>query len=342
MRISLVALMTIGLLFSTIARSQEGGVFTATAEIENQSANELDAGADEALLSLLKAMTLETEQAKLAPILDQTKSLLKQAIFLGASQASSSRQVVSYDFDAQALTQAIFSAGLGLVPVERPRPLLWWVVRDLKGEIRYLDVNQDAAVVERVKSLLNEYRLNFDIPLYDLTDTLTVSSEALWQSQPVALARGMLRYQPQTQRLVKWAELSDNRILLNVLSLDEGRVDSLLEAIYTDQEAAFAALVELLIQRIRSELAVVADDSDLPDIVIDGLTNFQDYRQIVRTLEANVFVESVRVIRLDGQSLTLGIESPASRDQFKQILQDALNLEYLEINELGMRFGFGQ
>ncbi len=342
MRISLVALMTIGLLFSTIARSQEGGVFTATAEIENQSANELDAGADEALLSLLKAMTLETEQAKLAPILDQTKSLLKQAIFLGASQASSSRQVVSYDFDAQALTQAIFSAGLGLVPVERPRPLLWWVVRDLKGDIRYLDVNQDAAVVERVKSLLNEYRLNFDIPLYDLTDTLTVSSEALWQSQPVALARGMLRYQPQTQRLVKWAELSDNRILLNVLSLDEGRVDSLLEAIYTDQEAAFAALVELLIQRIRSELAVVADDSDLPDIVIDGLTNFQDYRQIVRTLEANVFVESVRVIRLEGQSLTLGIESPASRDQFKQILQDALNLEYLEINELGMRFGFGQ
>lgn len=342
MRISLVALMTIGLLFSTIARSQEGGVFTATAEIENQSANELDAGADEALLSLLKAMTLETEQAKLAPILDQTKSLLKQAIFLGASQASSSRQVVSYDFDAQALTQAIFSAGLGLVPVERPRPLLWWVVRDLKGEIRYLDVNQDAAVVERVKSLLNEYRLNFDIPLYDLTDTLTVSSEALWQSQPVALARGMLRYQPQTQRLVKWAELSDNRILLNVLSLDEGRVDSLLEAIYTDQEAACAALVELLIQRIRSELAVVADDSDLPDIVIDGLTNFQDYRQIVRTLEANVFVESVRVIRLEGQSLTLGIESPASRDQFKQILQDALNLEYLEINELGMRFGFGQ
>lgn len=334
--------MTIGLLFSTIARSQEGGVFTATAEIENQSANELDAGADEALLSLLKAMTLETEQAKLAPILDQTKSLLKQAIFLGASQASSSRQVVSYDFDAQALTQAIFSAGLGLVPVERPRPLLWWVVRDLKGEIRYLDVNQDAAVVERVKSLLNEYRLNFDIPLYDLTDTLTVSSEALWQSQPVALARGMLRYQPQTQRLVKWAELSDNRILLNVLSLDEGRVDSLLEAIYTDQEAAFAALVELLIQRIRSELAVVADDSDLPDIIIDGLTNFQDYRQIVRTLEANVFVESVRVIRLEGQSLTLGIESPASRDQFKQILQDALNLEYLEINELGMRFGFGQ
>ncbi|MDG0980624.1 MAG: DUF2066 domain-containing protein [Halieaceae bacterium] len=342
MRISLVALMTIGLLFSTIARSQEGGVFTATAEIENQSANELNAGADEALLSLLKAMTLETEQAKLAPILGQTKSLLKQAIFLGASQASSSRQVVSYDFDAQALTQAIFSAGLGLVPVERPRPLLWWVVRDLKGEIRYLDVNQDAAVVERVKSLLNEYRLNFDIPLYDLTDTLTVSSEALWQSQPVALARGMLRYQPQTQRLVKWAELSDNRILLNVLSLDEGRVDSLLEAIYTDQEAAFAALVELLIQRIRSELAVVADDSDLPDIVIDGLTNFQDYRQIVRTLEANVFVESVRVIRLEGQSLTLGIESPASRDQFKQILQDALNLEYLEINELGMRFGFGQ
>lgn len=334
--------MTIGLLFSTIARSQEGGVFTATAEIENQSANELNAGADEALLSLLKAMTLETEQAKLAPILGQTKSLLKQAIFLGASQASSSRQVVSYDFDAQALTQAIFSAGLGLVPVERPRPLLWWVVRDLKGEIRYLDVNQDAAVVERVKSLLNEYRLNFDIPLYDLTDTLTVSSEALWQSQPVALARGMLRYQPQTQRLVKWAELSDNRILLNVLSLDEGRVDSLLEAIYTDQEAAFAALVELLIQRIRSELAVVADDSDLPDIVIDGLTNFQDYRQIVRTLEANVFVESVRVIRLEGQSLTLGIESPASRDQFKQILQDALNLEYLEINELGMRFGFGQ
>ena len=61
----------------------------------------------------------------------------------------------------------------------------------------------------------------------------------------------------------------------------------------------------------------------------------------MRALEANVFVESVRVIRLDGQSLTLGVESPVSRDQFKQILQDALGLEYIEVNERGMRFGLG-
>jgi hypothetical protein len=89
-------------------------------------------------------------------------------------------------------------------------------------------------------------------------------------------------------------------------------------------------------------LAVKADETDLPNIVIDGLTNFQDYRRIMRALEANVFVESVRVIRLDGQSLTLGVESPVSREQFKQILRDALNLDYIEVNELGMRFGLGR
>lgn len=342
MRISLVVLMTIALLFSVIARSQENGVFRATAEIESQSASELDAGANLALLSLLKSMTLETEQTKLTPILNQGKSLLKQAIFLGVRDASSgSRQVVSYEFDAQALTQAIFAEGLGLVPADRARPLLWWVVSDLNGDVRYLDARRDFALVEGVKTLLDEYRLDFDLPLYDLTDTVTVSPDALWQSQTVPLARAMQRYQPQTQRVIKWAELTDNRILLSVLSMEEGRLNTQLEALYADTTEAASALVELLVRRARSDLAVTADEADLPNIVIDGLTNFQDYRRIMRALEANVFVESVRVIRLDGQSLTLGVESPVSRDQFKQILQDALGLEYIEVNERGMRFGLG-
>ena len=151
----------------------------------------------------------------------------------------------------------------------------------------------------------------------------------------------MQRYQPQTQRVIKWAELTDNRILLSVLSVEEGRLSTQLEALYADTTEAVSALVELLVRRARSDLAVTADEADLPNIVIDGLTNFQDYRRIMRALEANVFVESVRVIRLDGQSLTLGVESPVSRDQFKQILQDALGLEYIEVNERGMRFGLG-
>ena len=343
MRISLAVLMTIVLLFSAIARSQDVGVFTATAEIENQSARELDAGANKALLSLLRSMTLETDQAKLTPILSQAKSLLKQAIFLGVSDTSAiGKQVVSYEFDAQALTQAIFAQGLGLVPVERPRPLLWWVVRDLSGDTRYLDAYQDAAVIETVKNRLSEYSLDFDLPLYDLADTVTVSPDALWQSQTVPLARAMQRYQPQTQRVVKWAELADNRILLSILSLEGGRLTTNLEALYSNREEAASAMIEVIAYRVRSELAVIADDSDLPGIVIDGLANFQDYRRIVRTLEASVFVESVRVIRLKGQSLTLDVESPASREQFKQIVQEALGLEYLESSELGMRFGLSR
>lgn len=332
--------MTIVLLFSAGVRSQEGDVFTATAEIENQSASELDAGANQALLSLLRSMTLETEQAKLTPILGQAKSLLKQAIFLGNSDATSvGKQLVSYEFDAQALTQAIFTAGLGVVPADRPRPLLWWVIRDLSGNVRYPNASQDAAIINRLNSRLNEYDLGFDLPLFDLSDAVTLPPDALWQSQTVALARGMLRYQPQTQRVIKWAELSNNRVLLSVLSLEDGRLDTLLEAVYADQDGAIAALVQMLVERVRSDLAVTADDADLPHVVIDGLSNFQDYRRIVGTLESNLFIESVRVIRLEGQTLTLGIESPASREQFKKIVQEALGLEYLEMDEFGLRFG---
>ena len=332
--------MTIVLLFSAGVRSQEGDVFTATAEIENQSASELDAGANQALLSLLRSMTLETEQAKLTPILGQAKSLLKQAIFLGNSDATSvGKQLVSYEFDAQALTQAIFAAGLGVVPADRPRPLLWWVIRDLSGNVRYPNASQDAAVINRLNSRLNEYDLGFDLPLLDLSDAITLPPDALWQSQTVALARGMLRYQPQTQRVIKWAELSNNRVLLSVLALEDGRLDTLLEAVYADQDSAIVALVQMLVERVRSDLAVTADDADLPHVVIDGLSNFQDYRRIVGTLESNLFIESVRVIRLEGQTLTLGIESPASREQFKKIVQEALGLEYLEMDEFGLRFG---
>lgn len=339
MRISVVVLMTVAFFLGASARAQESGVFTETAEIEDQSAAELDIGAKKALLSLLRSLTLETDQRKLAPILSQTKGLLKQAIFLGESQDFfRGKQRVSYDFDAQAVTQAIFGAGLGLVPNARPRPLLWWVTREPDGHYGYLDVNQDADLIASAKAALREFRLDFDLPLYDLTDTLAVNPDALWQGQALPIARAMLRYAPQTQRIVKWAKLADDRVLLSVLSLDDGRLNTQLESVYPSQEVALMALIEALARTVRNGLAVVADDTDLPEIVIDGLKDFQDYRRIIRLLESNVFVESVQVQRLTGQSLTLTVESPASAQQFKQILQDSLGLKFLELNDAAMRF----
>ena len=342
-RALIVAIVTLSFWISLDVRSQEYGAFTALAEIENQSAQAIDLGAQAALLSLVRSLTLETDDVKLEPILKQSKRLLKQSIFLGVNQSQvGNKQTVSFEFDAQAVTQAIFAQGLGVVPADRPRPLLWWVMNDKQGRIRYIDTSRDVALIESARATLDEYGLDFDLPLYDLTDTMAVPADALWQGDPVQIARGMLRYEAQSQRIVKWAELSDDRIFLSISLLSDGRFTTQVERIYTDRGQALGALIEALTLMVRSELAVIADDTELPSIVINEVTDFGDYRRILRALEANVFVESVQVVRLSGQTITLAVKSPASVDQFKEIMRDTLGLEYLGSSELGLQFRVGE
>ncbi len=334
MRAIWVALVTLSLVLDITVQAQDGGVFTATAAIEDQSSRELAQGSEKALLSLLRSLTLETDPAKLEPILTRSQTLLKQSIFLGVEETlKGTQQLVSFDFDAQAVTQAIFAAGLGVVPKDRPRPLLWWVVNDEQGVPRYLDGDRDSSLIAAYRVLLSEFGLDFDLPLYDLADTLAVSANALWEGRSLQIARGMLRYQPQPQRLVKWAKLSEGRVFLSVSLMQDGRLNVLLEQIFSSESLALDSLIETHAHMVRSELAVVADDADLPPIMIEGLRDFDDYRRITLALEANVFVESVRVVRLNGDRLTLSVESPASIDQFTQILRQTLDLEYLGADE---------
>ena len=316
-------LIATALIASSWAVAFDDRVYTAGIVVEGQSSEELDSAADEALVKLITQLTLIEDPRKIAPILERRAALLVRSVFQERNPEQSVGREVLFEFDAQALTQALFENGLGLVPSDRDGPLLWWVIDDGRGA-RFFDRDIDTELSETVAALLAPYGVTLQWPLYDLQDALNGPPESLWRLDRVNMVRAAMRYPSQPQWLVRWATLTDFRVIMNVYELSQGGLGERISGVFDSSSQALERLRIEVLSDTRNRLALEPTLEKNPILTVTGLRRFSDYRWVLEQLESSVLIERVRVLELRGNTLVLELESLTSVDQLRGVVRDLL------------------
>ena len=326
-------------LSSELSTAQTQGIYAEQAFTQDQSEAELAKGAKQALTGLLQRLTLETQPSAFESIVAQSDSLVKRAIFQDSDNLpSQGLRSVLYEFDAQAVTRAVFEAGLGVVPDDRPTPVLWWAVLDEQLAPRFIDRQADQPVLSALTESLARYDLTMTPPLFDLEDRQQLTPEALWRSQTTSIVRAASRYGSAPQYVIQWAELSNNQVIATMSQIKPQGLVILFERTFSSATTALQAIAAQIATDLRDQLAVTSDTTSLPLIIFEDLRGFDEYRMITRALEGSVFITSMQVYKLIGRELVLKVDSPVSREQLESVLLELLPLELVSSDADELRF----
>ena len=315
------------------------GIYAEQAFTQDQSEAELAKGAKQALTALLQRLTLETQLSAFESIIAQSDSLVKRAIFQDSDDLpSQGLRSVLYEFDAQALTRAVFEAGLGVVPEDRPMPVLWWTVLDDQLAPRFIDHQADQLILNALAESLARYDLTMTTPLFDLEDRRQLTPDAVWRSQTTPIVRAANRYGSAPQYVIQWAGLSNGQVIVTMSQITSKDLLISFERTFSSATAALQAITALIAADLRDQLAVTSDTTSLPLITFENLRGFDEYRMITRALEGSVFVTSMQVYKLVGRQLVLKVDSPVSREQLESVLVELLPLELVSSDADELRF----
>lgn len=306
------------------ALAVDDDVYTASAFVEGQSARELDRAADEALVNLITQLTLIEGRDELAPVLAQRPRLLVRSVFKARVAEQAVGREVSFEFDAQSLTQALFENGLGLVPPNREGPLLWWVIDDGRVGARFFDREVDAALSDTLTSSLSTLGITLHWPLYDLQDAISGPPESLWRLDRSSIVRAAMRYSSQPQWLIRWATLTDSRVIMNIYELNQERIDERVSGVFESVSQALERLRIEVLSNTRTRLALAPALEKNPILTVEGLRSFSDYRWVLEQLDSSVLIERVRVLELRGSTLVVELKSLTSVDQLRGRISDLL------------------
>ena len=322
------------------------GLFTASAEVLDQSAEQRDLGLRQALAEVLIRLTgdrsihawADTEAILLrAPALVQRYSfeaLPEPAADGEAGQSGADVQRPRYRlqavFDGRAVEAAAREAGLPIWGRSRPRHLLWLAISDERGPRSLID--QDSAQT-RAAAILEAARargIPLTFPLLDLEDRRNLEFADVWGGFSERVLAASARYDaPQvvTAAIGREGGLWVGRwTLLN----RDGPVDSWVVTELTP-EAAMAEGVHVLADRQAARLAVRSGNFvQTLALRVNGIGNLFDYGRVLGHLEGLNSVQSVQVAEITPGSVLFRLRVEGDRDTLANELALVRMLEPVE------------
>lgn len=318
----LVFLLLPALVTGAARAADAGGLFEAAVPVADQSDAARDEALRHALAEVLVRVTGDTAVAQApgaAPLLGNARRYVGQFSYErrlpeDAEPGSEPRLFLQARFDGAALEQAVRQAGLPFWGTERPATLVWLAYQN--GSERGLVGADSGGVAADARTALQRAArmrgVPLVLPLLDTEDRRAVSVADIWGGFDERVLAASRRYAADTVLVGKLQQLgpawrADWRLigeegeisrwqsmpaaLPGVLS---GGIDPLADA--------YAARFAL---RPGGEGAVTGSRVELHVLGVDGL---RDYGTLLEYLRDLTLVRSLRVERLDGEELVLGLQ----------------------------------
>jgi hypothetical protein len=315
----------LGLTAMSPAHSASDEALIIRVEVTDRSEATIDSAAREALARALLQRSGD-------------RSLLEQPA-VQAALASARAQLSLFQFervqgitrfvahiDQTALEQLIREANGTLWAEQRPPILLWLVVDDKDGR-RFGNQTEEEALWESMAEEFDALGLNLRRPLYDLTDSLLVSPEALWQRDFDAIIEASGRYGMTHLLVGRLIRLSEGRYIAEWIYSDG--TDERFSTVQADSVASVIdpgvrlATAEMQL-RYAVELTGAATQRSLI-ISVRNVISLEDYKAVTRAMASIQTLERVRPLSVDGDMLVLevfGISEPETLMRLMASLQD--------------------
>ena len=294
-------------------------------EVADRSEATIDTAAREALVRALLQRSGDRDLLEHPVVQAALASARAQLSLFQFERVQGSTRFVAH-IDQTALEQLIREANGTLWAELRP-PILLWLVVDEKDGRRFGNQTEEEALWESMTEEFDALGLNLRRPLYDLTDSLSVSPEALWQRDFDAIIEASGRYGMTHLLVGRLIRLSEGRYIAEWIYSDGTE-----ERFSTVQADSVASVIDPGVRlataemqlRFAVELTGAATQRSLI-ISVRNVISLEDYKAVTRAMASIQTLERVRPLSVDGDMLVLevfGISEPETLMRLMASLQD--------------------
>lgn len=225
-----------------------------------------------------------------------------------------------FSFQREAIQQLARQARLPSWWSRRPSTVVWMVQDSAQGR-RLID-SDDAKVSDALHREAYRRGLPLLFPSMDLQDSLLVNPAVVWGKFTDVLDQASARYHAGQYLVGRFSvqEVLGQRFYTGEWLLRSGRrEDSQFLRSASEAELARSALI-LAAQPLLDEQLVFGDAVNAHDLWVSGIDNLNAYASLMTYLQSLEFVDGVRLLGVQGDTLALQLQSAAARDRLLALL----------------------
>ena len=318
---------TLGLILLTLLSLPLRGevvadLYSATVPVSSQSSAALASASRDALAEIFVKVSGSSEVLSNPAIdsaLKEARSRVQQYAYVRDEQGEGGLSA-RFEFESDFVTRTVTDAGAPLWTANRPRVLVWMVLEQ-NGERYFVNSETQPELAEELLAAFSSRGVPAQLPLFDLTDSTTISTEEVWRLYAPALEQASSRYQVEDILVGRAVMLStgswtgDWSYLRGINRIDR--------SITAPQSYGFLQSgAGMVAEDMAGRYAVVASGNGQQGVrmAVTGVHHYADYAGIVSWLESLELIEHANVELISGDRIELRLHAHGDAQQLASVI----------------------
>tara|TARA_B100001287_G_scaffold179813_1_gene151601 strand:- start:792 stop:1391 length:600 start_codon:yes stop_codon:yes gene_type:complete len=169
-------------------------------------------------------------------------------------------------------------------------------------------------------------------PLYDLSDTLLLSPQTLWEEELGPILEASERYGMTHLLIGKLIRLSSGRTIAEWLYRDMTTEQSVAVQAASDQ-AVIEPAIALVMTEMRRQFAVALTQQSAQEVLrvrIHNVVSSDDYRAVTEAINSLPTLERVRPVAVEGETLTLDLTGAGDAETLSRLMAPLDRLTWIQ------------
>lgn len=213
----------------------------------------------------------------------------------------------------------------------RPPVLLWLVVDDIRGR-RFGNTEIEQSLWSAMSETFDSLGVDLRRPLYDLSDTLLLSPQTLWDGELGPILEASERYGMTHLLIGKLIRLSSGRTIVEWRYLNNG-IEQSVSVQAVSEETIIEPAIALAMTEMRRQYAVALTQQSAQEVLrvrIRDVISRNDYLLVIDAMNSLPALERVRPIAVEGDTLTLELTGAADAETLSRLMAPLARLTWIQ------------
>jgi hypothetical protein len=239
-----------------------------------------------------------------------------------ASSGTDVALALRFDFQPAAIKQLVRDAQLPTWWSRRPLTMVWMVLDEPSGR-RVVD-HSAIELRNELDARAQQRGLPTMLPLMDLQDSVQVSPPMVWGRFTDVLDQASERYMASQYLLGRFSvqEILGERLYTGEWLVRSSDGESSQYLLGVDRDNLVRTGIDMATRHVLDQHLIFTSDSRNHDLVVRGIKGLQAYAGLLDYLQSLEFIDSVMLLGLQADALTLRVNTVATDRQLQSLLID--------------------
>ena len=208
---------------------------------------------------------------------------------------------------------------------------MWLVVDDIGGR-RFGNTDNEQPLWAAMSETFDSLGVDLRRPLYDLSDTLLLSPQTLWDAELGPILEASERYGMTHLLIGKLIRLSSGRTIAEWLYRDT-TIEQSVAVQAASEEAVMEPAITLAMTEMRRQYAVALTQQSAQEVLrvrIRNVVSRDDYRAVTEAMNSLPTLGRVRPVAVEGDTLTLELTGASDAETLSRLMAPLDRLTWIQ------------